>query len=273
MWQGRKAVVLLMFLVLNIGVKAQQSETLIVFAASSLANAFEAIAIRFEAENPDVDIIFNFASSSDLAAQLTEGADADVFASANIRQAARAREAGRLGSALTIFAKNRLIIIVPDDNPAAIMSIDGLAYAGVSLVVAAPDVPARIYTDLVLTQLAADPAYGEAYRMAVIANIVSEEQNVRQVAAKIALGEADAGIVYVSDVTPDIADQVMTIAIPDSVNTLANYPIAITNDAAHSERARAFVAFVASGCGQQILQMWNFIPVRRDPVCEDNASS
>jgi molybdate transport system substrate-binding protein len=113
-----------------------------------------------------------------------------------------------------------------------------------------------------LERLAADPAYGEAYREAVLANIVSEEQNVRQVSAKIALGEGDAGIVYVSDVTPDIRDQVIALPIANSLNTIATYPIAATSDTPSPELADAFIAFVLSDAGQAVLMRWGFVPVR-----------
>ncbi|NJR12447.1 molybdate ABC transporter substrate-binding protein [bacterium] len=113
-----------------------------------------------------------------------------------------------------------------------------------------------------LERLAADAAYGAAYRTAVLANVVSEEQNVRQVAAKVALGEADAGIVYVSDVTPDVSAQVVMLPIPDALNTIATYPIAATNDSAAPEAAEAFIAFVLSEAGQNILTRNNFIAAR-----------
>lgn len=238
--------------------QAQERQTIIVFAAASLTDAFEEAADAFEAANPGSAVVFNFAGSSDLAAQLAEGAPADVFASANVRQMNAARDAGRIDGIPAIFARNRLVLIVPVDNPAGIATLDDLATPGVKLIVAAPDVPVRDYTDRLLERLAADPAYGERYRAAVIANIVSEEQNVRQVAAKIALGEGDAGIVYRSDVTPDIADDVIAIPIPDALNTIASYPIALTNDSEQPELARTFIAFLLSDDGQAILMRWNF---------------
>lgn len=243
-------------------VSGQQTQTLTVFAASSLTDAFEDIAADFEANHPGVDVLFNFASSSDLATQLAEGAPADVFASANNTQMMAAREAGRIAGRPRVFARNRLVLIVPADNPAGITTLGDLANEGVQLVIAAPDVPVRTYTNTMLERMAADPTFGEDYRTAFMANVVSEEQNVRQVSAKVALGEADAGLVYVSDVTPDIADTVMTIHIPDELNTIATYPIGITDDAANPALARAFVNYVFSDAGQATLAAWNFVPVR-----------
>lgn len=235
-------------------------QTLIVFAASSLTDAFEEIGVAFEQENPGVEVLFNFAGSSTLSAQLAEGAPADVFASANTAQMQLAREAGRIEGRPLIFARNRLVAIVPADNPAGVNSLSDLALPGLRLLVAAPGVPVRTYTDTMLDLLAQDADFGESYREAVLANIVSEEENVRQVAAKVALGEADAGVVYISDVRPDVADQITAIAIPDHLNTLATYPIAVTTESSDPELAAAFVDFVLSEPGQSILTRWNFIP-------------
>lgn len=266
----RSPFVLLIALLLGAFAVHAQTTTLTVFAAASLANVFEDIAAAFEAEHPGVEVVFSFASSSDLAAQLAEGAPADVFASANPAQMTVAQEAGRIFGRPRVFARNRLALIVPFDNPAGITGLRDLANPGVQLVIAAPAVPVRAYTDTLLERLAADPAYGDAYRAAVLANVVSEEQNARQVAAKIALGEGDAGIVYVSDVTPDIADQVIALPILDHLNALATYPIASTDDTPHPALARAFIAFVLSEPGQIILERWNFVslrPQRRDFRC------
>jgi molybdate transport system substrate-binding protein len=254
---------LLVFLfALSLNLHAQSEQSLTVFAAASLTDAFEELASAFIIQNPNVEILFNFASSSDLATQLAEGAPADVFASANNNQMSNARDVGRIAGMPYTFVKNRLVLIVPVDNPAGISGLQDLDNEGVQLLVAAEGVPVRDYTNTMLDRLAADAAYNEAYRAAVLANVVSEEENVRQVAAKVALGEADAGIVYVSDVTPDIAEQVIAIGIPDSLNTIASYPIAVTNDSAQPELAQAFVDFVLSDAGQDILVSWNFISVR-----------
>lgn len=238
------------------------TRTLTVFAAASLTNAFEELAEAFEAANTGVDVVFSFAGSSDLVAQLAQGAPADVFASANNAQMTVAVDGGRIAGNPQTFAQNRLVLLVPAENPAQISSLQDLAKENVQLIIAAPAVPVREYTNQMLDLLAADPAYGESYREAFMANIVSEEQNVRQVSAKIALGEADAGIVYLSDVTPDISTQVIAIPIPDALNTIASYPIATVTESAHPDLAQAFVDYVLSDAGQGILQRWNFVPVR-----------
>jgi len=260
------ALVAVQFLMLSKG-GAQDTQTLTVFAAASLTDAFTEIGDAFAEQNPEVEVVFNFGSSSTLATQLVEGAPADLFASANVRQMEVAQEAGRIDEPIEIFARNRLVIAVPVDNPANIHSLADLAEPGVLLVLAAPEVPVRTYTDAMFELLAADEDYGAEYQDAVYANLVSEEDNVRQVVAKLALGEADAGIVYQSDITPDVADEVLAIEIPDAFNQIATYPIATLNDSANPELARAFVDFVLSDDGQAILTGWGFAP-----RCPDDAT-
>lgn len=227
----------------------------VVFAASSLTNAFDEIATEFEADHAGVDVLPNYASSSDLATQLAEGAPADVLASASNSQMQVALEAGRISGDPAAFLTNRLAIIVPADNPADVQSSADLAKEGLSLILAAPGVPVRDYSDQSIALM------GDAdFQAAVYANLVSEEPNVRQVASKIALGEADAGIVYASDVTPDIAGQVLVIEIPDDQNVLAFYPIAVVEGAPSGALAQQFVDFVLSNEGQAILAKWGFGP-------------
>ncbi len=259
-----KLVIILLFVLVFslLPVAAQDSQTLTVFAASSLSDAFEEIATAFEGENAGVDVVYSFGSSSTLATQLVEGAPADIFASANARQMTVALDGERIAGRPRTFAKNRLILIVPIDNPANIQSLRDLSNPGIKLVIAALEVPVRDYTNTMLDRLVADPAYGEAYREAFMANVVSEEDNVRQVSAKVSLGEADAGIVYRSDVTPDISDSVIALPIPDALNTLATYPIAVTNDSANPELSQAFIDYVLSDAGQDTLVKWNFISAR-----------
>ncbi len=228
---------------------------LVVMAASSLTDAFNEIADAFEAANPGVEVLPNYASSSSLATQQVEGAPADVFASANNAQMNVAADANRIASEPVTFLTNRLAIIVPADNPAGIETYADLAQPGISLILAAPDVPVRDYSDQSIALMG-----DAAFQAAVYANLVSEEPNVRQVATKISLGEADAGIVYTSDVTPDIAASVLLIPIPDEMNVIASYPIAVVEGAPAGSIAQDFVDFVLSAEGQAILAKWGFGP-------------
>lgn len=262
---------LTLLMVMLLPASAHQNQTLIVFAAASLTDAFEEIGAAFEAATPGVEVVFNFAGSSTLAAQILQGAPADVFASASDAQMLLVAEDTLTADTPVTFARNQLALIVPADNPAAIDDLRDMADSGVQLVVAAPGVPVREYTNTLLDALADDPAYGPDYAAQVLNNIVSEEDNVRQVAAKIALGEADAGIVYQSDITPDISDAVTIIPIPESINITATYPIAALRTSPAPELAADFVSFVLSDAGQDILEAWNFISIRADHADDPTA--
>jgi molybdate transport system substrate-binding protein len=234
--------------------------TLSVFAAASLTDAFTELGQLLEGQQPGTTVLFNFGSSTDLATQLAEGAPADVFASANAAQMENAAAAGRIAGEPVDFLTNTLVLIVPADNPAGIETLADLANEGVKFVSALPDVPIRNFTEQMLDNASADPAYGADFKTAVLANLVSEEANVRQLAAKVALGEADAGVVYKSDVTPDIVDQVQVIEIPAELNVTAVYPIAAVSDSANPEAAQSFIDLVLSDEGQAVLAKWGFGP-------------
>lgn len=228
---------------------------LIVFAAASLNGPFQEIGAAFSEQNPGATVVFNFGGSSQLAAQLLEGAQADVFASANERQMQVAIEGGEIAPAAPqIFASNRLTLITPANNPAGIVALEDLNRPGILLVLAQPGVPIRQYSDEIVANL------GPEFSHAFYANLVSEEENVRRIVSKIALGEADAGLVYTSDVTPDIAGRVQQIPIPDEQNVVVLYPIAPLTDAPQPELAEAFIQFVLSDAGQGILARWGFGP-------------
>ena len=232
------------------------SEEIVIFAASSLTNAMEELGEEFEAEHENVTVAFNFASSSQLATQLIEGGTADVYASANQTQMQNVVDAGQITQTPNIFATNFLVIAVPAENPANISSIEDLTLPNLQLVLAGPEVPVRVYSDEVIQ------SYGnQAFQDQVYANLVSEEANVRQVVTKISLGEADAGMVYSSDITPDIANTIKVISIPKEHNVIATYPIGLIANSSHPESAQEFINFVLSDAGQSILNNWGFGPI------------
>lgn len=234
-------------------------QTITVFAAASLTDAFEDAAQAFEAANTGVDVVFSFAGSQQLAAQLGEGAPADVFASANARQMQVATDSGRIAAdASAVFARNDLVLVVPADNPASISSVDDLARPGLKLVLADRSVPVGQYTLDMLAKASARPGTTATFSETVIANVVSYEDNVRSVLTKVALGEADAGVVYRTDAAS--STDVQPIDIPADLNVIASYPIALVSDSTHPELARTFIAFVQSPEGQAILQRYGFLP-------------
>jgi molybdate transport system substrate-binding protein len=193
--------------------------------------------------------------------QIDQGAPADVFASADQVQMDRAKRAGRIDGPDTVFATNRLVVIMPASNPGRINSVGDLSRAGLRIVTTQPGVPIGVYTQRMLDSMSQDSRYRSGFKDQVNANVASMEDNVRQIVAKVALGEADAGVVYRSDVTPQIAHQLATVDVPDEFNTLASYPIALVQESRNRTTASAFMAFVLSPTGQSILARWNFTPV------------
>jgi molybdate transport system substrate-binding protein len=233
---------------------------LTVFAAASLSDAFEAIEQELEAATPSLSITYNFGGSQALVTQLEEGAQADVFASANTTQMDAAIEANVVTSAPVPFVHNRLGIVTPADNPADIESAADLGEEGILLVLAQAEVPAGRYARESVCQMAGDSAtYGPDFVNRVAANVVSEEEDVRDVLAKVALGEADAGIVYVSDAVA-AGDQVHMVDIPDEVNVIATYPVAVLAQGDQALGA-AFIAYLLSDEGQALLERFGFQPV------------
>lgn len=221
-----------------------------VFAASSLTAAFTQIGTDFETANPGVTVTFNFGPSDGLAAQIESEGVADVFASAS--PAWMDDLATTTGvSDRADFGRNKLVIITPPDDPAGIGSIADLARPGVQLVLAAEGVPVGDYARQVLDNA------GIAKQAA--GNVVSNEQDDATVVAKVASGEADAGIVYASDVTETVAPTVRAVEIPDDVNVIATYPIAVVEGSTRGDLARAFVRYVTDSAGQATLASFGFL--------------
>lgn len=242
----------------NAAAAAAVSGEIVVFAASSLTDAFQDMASAFQRANPNARLTFNFGASSQLATQLVEGARADVFASADQTQMDNARKADAIGGQDTVFARNRLVLITPKDNPQGISDVKDLAKPGVKFVTAQPSVPIGQYTAQMLDKASADPAYGADFKARVQANIASREDNVRQVVSKVQLGEADAAVVYSTDATPQVRDQLQLIQIADPLQTLASYPIAVAKGS-NATGGEAFAAYVLSAEGQATLTKWGFI--------------
>ncbi len=237
---------------------ASAGTPLTVFAAASLKEAFTTIGARFDAAHGSTTR-FNFGGSDTLATQLAQGAPADVFASANQTQMKVVQAKGLIAGMPTTFARNRLVVIVPRGNPGHIYNLADLGNPGVRLVLAAPSVPVGKYASAAFAVMARDAAFGPAFLARIARNTVSNETDVKAVAAKVVLGEADAGVVYVTDVTPAVAPKVAQIAVPGAYNQVATYPIAVTKGSGNASLARAFVADVLSPAGQGVLRARGFL--------------
>lgn len=255
----RRLVSLLVFLSIALaacgGSMNSEPRALTVFAAASLTDAFTEIGENFQKANPNMTVTFNFAGSQALRTQIEEGAPADVFASASGKE----METLVTDSFVTkesshIFLHNKLVVILPADNPAGIDSLEDLANSGIKIVLAAEEVPVGNYSRQALDMMNA--SFGTDFKDKVLANVVSNEDNVKQVVAKIQLGEADAGIVYTSDAVA--APTLQTIEIPNELNVIAQYPIAPLVESTNAELAQGFIAYVLSEEGQAILRKWGF---------------
>jgi len=236
---------------------APEARTLNIFAAASLTDAFTEIGKNFEAANPGVTLTFNFAGSQALRTQIEEGAPADVFASASGSEM-DTTVAGKFVADGTprVFLNNKLVLILPADNPAGVTKLEDLAKPGLKLVLAAEEVPVGNYARQSLDLM--NDSFGTDFKDKVLANVVSNEDNVKQVVSKVQLGEADAGIVYTSDAVA--APELKTVEIPSELNVIAKYPIAPLVKSANADLATSFVDYVLSADGQAVLAKWGFAP-------------
>ncbi|ASK64726.1 molybdate ABC transporter substrate-binding protein [Brachybacterium avium] len=225
---------------------AEDNVSLQVYAAASLQEPFTELGEAFEAEHDGVDVEFNFAGSSTLVQQIQQGAPADVFASANPENMDKLVEAGMQSAEPVDFTSNTLMIAVPAGNPAEVTDLTSLTEEDLHLVVCAPEVPCGAATETV------EQAAGLAFTP------VSEEQSVTDVLNKVTSGEADAGLVYVTDVTK-AGDAVEGIGFPEAQEAVNVYPITSVKDSAHLELAKEFVDLVSGPTGQQILDGYGFV--------------
>jgi molybdate transport system substrate-binding protein len=232
------------------GTVTAASGTLTVFAAASLTDAFNELKTGFQAANPGVTITYNFAGSQALVTQLTQGAAADVFASADQPNMDNAVKNGVIAGTPQTFVKNKLVIIAPKDNKAGIQSPKDLAKPGIKFVTAQDSVPVGNYTQQVLDNFSKLPDYGADFKANVNKNVVSREDNVKAIVQKVQLGEADAGVVYTTDAQ----------AAADKQNVIATYPIAVVKGAKQAALGQKFIDYVLSPAGQAVMKKWGFAP-------------
>jgi molybdenum ABC transporter molybdate-binding protein len=237
------------------------AKTLTVLAASSLTDSFTELGKLFESQNPGVTVSFSFAGSQQLVQQLSQGADADVFASASTKYMDAAVTAKRVNQEdARTFVTNHLIVIFPKGNTAGLKELKDLAKPGLKLDLADKSVPVGQYALDFLSRASKDPGFDPQFSDNVLKNVVSYESDDKSVVTKVSLGEADAGIVYATDITADTADKISKLDIPDAFNTIAVYPIAPISDSRNADLAKAFIALVLSPDGQQIMAKYGFVP-------------
>ncbi len=248
-------------LVLSASAGLAEDTELTVFTAASLTGAFGEIGQLYENETGN-SIAFNLDGSQALRTQIENGAYADVFVSANNKQMNALKGLGLMNnSTVAIFTRNKLSLIVPKDNPAEISNLSDLGNPGVKIVIGTKDVPVGDYALQIINKLANDSAYGPEYKEKVLANIISQETNVNYIVTKIALGEADVGFAYVSDVTEDLSSKVDKVDIPDEYNVIAEYPMGILNESKYPAQAEEFIDLVKSEDGKAVLEKYGFAPV------------
>lgn len=236
-------------------------QTLTVYAAASLTGSFGEIGKAFEAAHPGVTVKFSFAGSQAVRTQIEQGAPADVFASADHKNMdPLVTENLAVSGAAQDFATNLLTVILPPKNPANIQTLQDLAKPGLKLIFEDASVPAGNYTRQILTNMSKDPTYGTDFSTKALANVVSNETDVKQVVAKVDQGEGDAGVVYVTDALA--APDLKSISIPANFNVIAHYPITALEKSPNSDLAAAFVAYVLSTDGQAIMKKWGFSPAK-----------
>jgi molybdate transport system substrate-binding protein len=231
---------------------------LTIYGAASLKGALEKARAAYEAANEDTTLTISTDSSAALATQIEQGAPADVFLSADTTNPQALADKGLTAGGPVTFASNELTIIVPVDNPAGITSPVDLARSGVKVIAAGDEVPITRYATELVGNLAREPRYPADFAALFAANIVSREDNVKAVVAKIELGEGDAGIVYVTDAMA--SDDVTTIDVPDAANVPATYDGVVVTASSNIEAAKAFLDWFAGPEGQSILAGFGFLP-------------
>lgn len=235
-----------------------QSDKVIVFAAASLTEAFDAAAPAFT-KKTGIAVTFNYGGSDTLATQIKQGAPADVFASANLAQMKVVGAAGLVAGTPKTFAKNRLVLISPKGSRMKFTSPADLAKPGAKDVLAAATVPVGLYARATFGRLSGTPGYPAGFPAAVEKNVVSNELDVKAVVTKISLGEGDAGVVYSTDVTSTVAPKLDVLPFPAAVAPDIEYPIAALKNAPNAKGAQAFVDYIVSPEGQAFLKARGFI--------------
>ena len=231
---------------------------LTIYAAASLESVLAKVATAYQAANPGTTFTVSTDASSALETKIEQGAPADVFLSADTANPQKLVDKGLAVGAVTVFAGNRLTVIVPTANPAGIRSPADLAKPGVKIVATTDGVPIQKYAAKLVANLAQLPGYPADFVARYTANVVSKEDNVGAVAAKVSLGEGDAAIVYVTDAKA--WDNITSIAVPDAANVPATYGGVVVKSSPNPVASAAFLAWLAGTDGRSILASFGFLP-------------
>lgn len=240
-----------------VGAPSGAGRDLTVYAAASLTAPLEAVRATYESSHPGLHLTLAFDSSAALRTQIEQGAPADIFLSADLTNPQTLADAGFATGLVTKFAGNHLVIVVPKTNPASIDTPADLARPGVRIVAAGEKVPITVYATKLIEHLGAQAGYPLDFASAYEANVVSREDNVKAIVAKVGLGEADAGIVYVTDALA--SDQLATIDVPSAAAVSATYGGVVVAASPHQGEAADFLAWLAGPDGQAILADFGFV--------------
>jgi molybdate transport system substrate-binding protein len=234
------------------------SVNLTIYAASSLKAALDKTKTAYEATHPGTTLTISTDASSALEAKIEQGAPADILLSADTANPQKLVDKGLTVGGLTNFAKNKLTVIAPKDNPAKIQSPKDLANMGVKIIAAGDAVPITKYATQLVANLAKQPGYPANYVAAYNANVVSKEDNVSAIVTKVATGNGDAGIVYVTDANGKAT--LTTIDVPPDANVIATYAGVVVKPSPNPDAAAAFLTWFAGPDGQAILNSFGFLP-------------
>lgn len=231
---------------------------LTVFAAASLTGVLDDVKVAYATSHPETTLTISTDSSAALAAQIEQGAPADVFLSADTANPQRLVDGGFSAGHAVGFAANKLTIVAPRDNPSGVSSPADLAKPGLKIIAAGDEVPITTYAKQLVANLAKELGFPAGFEAAYAANVVSREDNVKAVIAKIEIGEGDAAIVYVTDARA--SNGAMTVSVPDSANVTAKYAAIVVGASPDQEPARTFLGWLTGPDGQAVLARFGFLP-------------
>ena len=232
----------------------------VVFASSKLGGAFSEIGGAFMlANSAATGVSYKFEDAALLRALIQQGADADVFASTDPREMDALRQANLLDGAPSVLVRNRLVIVLSKSNPQGIQSVKDLANSGARFIIAAPTDPSSVAIGQMFERASADPAYGADFGAKADRNVLARDGDDPFVVSRIIMGEVNAGVVFSSAIDPDQQKQVQIIDVPDAVNTVVEYPIAVVKSGTNARGGQAFVTYVLSPAGQNVFSKWGYM--------------